>query len=867
VSPIRFHHWLSVPCALVALTTVAAAQSSGNRVLGIDVSAWQGNISQTTWNNLRSRDKRHFVFVRATRGGTTGVDKRAGGFPSSDNTTFTLSQRYDDPYFVQNMNRATAAGMFAGSYHFARPDIVSTTTNSGGIANSARDEADHYLQIAGAFMRPGYLLPTFDLEAGDGIRTDNALAQYSIDFSNRIHEAMQIRPMIYLNGNYAHNVLGRASVARRDQLAKPAATQPSLAGPAFSQMWLARYVNQANPDAIDVQFGHPNSGLSTVYGPWDDYGKSHPWVFWQYASTGRLASFNNGNSNLDFNVLNGGMEYLADQLVPAVWWTDTSGDWNTLANWNSGQSVPVPVRGPNQLAAVGTQTLPVPRLPGAAGTGPTSGRYDTVILDRPNADITVTLSSGTHDIRKLYLRETFAMTGGSLTVNYVPVAESTPMSLQVSAAASISGDARLSAHTIHVDATRTLTADNATLTFETLRLDRGTAPATLALRGDLAVVGAGGRTATIGTNGGTAATGRIDLTGGQRTISVADGAAAIDLAVSAPLVNGGLTKSGLGTMQLTTANSHAGPTTVSAGTLQVSHAAALGGSPVRIETGATLAVGSGITIRTPAVVVAGGTLSASTLAVNDTTGIRSLSINAGTLAGSPTVAITTGGVLALAPDARVTVPLAGLWIDQSPAGGKLDLGAGQVNLAAGGITAADLRADIIAGRNGGAWNGSTGITSSLAAASGGTRGVGYLIEGNGSARVSFAAAGDVDLSGSVDVFDLVSINSAGRYGTGGQSVWSQGDFNYDGATNVFDLVAVNTSGAYGRGNYFHSPPAGVGSGSVAAVPEPGGLVLIAIAGVVATAILRSATFVPVGPVSIRPPAAASRGLVSQRATA
>jgi hypothetical protein len=76
--------------------------------------------------------------------------------------------------------------------------------------------------------------------------------------------------------------------------------------------------------------------------------------------------------------------------------------------------------------------MPTPRLPGAAGSGPASGANDTVILDRPNADITITLGTGTHNIRKLYVRETLNITGGSLTVNYVPVAESTPLSMQVS---------------------------------------------------------------------------------------------------------------------------------------------------------------------------------------------------------------------------------------------------------------------------------------------------------------------------------------------------------------------------------------------------------------------------------------------------
>src|SRR3954463_7544741 len=111
-------------CAAAAATTLAVAtaapaQSTGNRVLGLDVSAYQGNISQTTWNNIRNVENRHFVFIRASRGGTTGEDHRQGGYPAGDDTFFNLSQRYDDPYFIQNINRATAAGMFAGSYHFS----------------------------------------------------------------------------------------------------------------------------------------------------------------------------------------------------------------------------------------------------------------------------------------------------------------------------------------------------------------------------------------------------------------------------------------------------------------------------------------------------------------------------------------------------------------------------------------------------------------------------------------------------------------------------------------------------------------------------------------------------------------------------
>src|SRR3954454_6570601 len=81
----------------LALASPALAQSSGNRLLGLDVSVYQGTITQTTWNNLRTVENRQFVFIRATRGGTTGEDHRQGGYPASDDTFFSQSQRYDDP--------------------------------------------------------------------------------------------------------------------------------------------------------------------------------------------------------------------------------------------------------------------------------------------------------------------------------------------------------------------------------------------------------------------------------------------------------------------------------------------------------------------------------------------------------------------------------------------------------------------------------------------------------------------------------------------------------------------------------------------------------------------------------------------------
>ena len=282
-----------------------------------------------------------------------------------------------------------------------------------------------------------------------------------------------------------------------------------------------------------------------------------------------------------------------------------------------------------------------------------------------------------------------------------------------------------------------------------------------------------------------------------------------------------VTKVGQGTLVMDAANSYTGPTTVSAGTLEVANAGALASTEVSVASGATLSVANGTTMQSPSVTLNGGTLAGGSVAVNTASGIETLTINSGTVASTTSVLVGAGGLVSLPVESRVTVGVASFSVEETAGGGLVDLGAGQVSVAIGGITAEQLRADIVAGRNGGGWNGTAGITSAAAASSGGKRAVGYIVQGDGSARVSFAAPGDINLSGTVDVFDLVGINNSNTYGTGAASVWSSGDFNYDNVTNVFDLVAIVSASAYGTGTYFPTAPAAAGLlGSVAAVPEP-----------------------------------------------
>jgi hypothetical protein len=208
-------------------------------------------------------------------------------------------------------------------------------------------------------------------------------------------------------------------------------------------------------------------------------------------------------------------------------------------------------------------------------------------------------------------------------------------------------------------------------------------------------------------------------------------------------------------------------------------------------------IAAGTSLKTPAVVLDGGMLSAAALDLNPSTEIETLTVRAGGgIVGAPAVTVTGSGRLALTTDNRITVALVSRSIDEVGARGLLtpatmslainaeghvsqsDYPSGEfpglaldtdantkwldfdgqgpgiiipgftqtlvqsiwitrandypgrdsantilygtddlitsADNSSGGISAANLRADIIAGPNGGAWDEVNGITSSLA---------------------------------------------------------------------------------------------------------------------------------------------------------
>jgi len=235
-----------------------------------------------------------------------------------------------------------------------------------------------------------------------------------------------------------------------------------------------------------------------------------------------------------------------------------------------------------------------------------------------------------------------------------------------------------------------------------------------------------------------------------------------------------------------------------------------GAGPLTLRGGATFEV-IGPATNTGGTTVAGGT---------------AVLKSGGSLAGP--VTLSAGGGLTV--DAGLSKSLDSLNL----AGGLLDVGSGRLEIATGGISESALRTALQEGRNGGGWDGSTGVVSAAAAVSSGSRAVGYLVAGDGTTTVAFAAPGDTSLDGQVDNFDLIAMSTSEKFGTGQPASWAQGDANYDGVFNLADLVLVDAAGVYGQGPYLATQPA-----SITAVPEPGtcGL-LAALAGLAAFAINR-----------------------------
>ena len=274
-----------------------------------------------------------------------------------------------------------------------------------------------------------------------------------------------------------------------------------------------------------------------------------------------------------------------------------------------------------------------------------------------------------------------------------------------------------------------------------------------------------------------------------------------------------IVKQGAGTVTLNQVNSYVSGTVVEAGTLIVANGDALGTGTTTVNATGTLQVGTGVTVKTQSVTIAGGTLAAAgaTILVNATTGIGTLAITSGSVTGAPGLTVSGNGVVTLPTGGRQVVDVSTLSIDQTD-GGKIDVGTGRINVAVGGITEANLRADVVAGRNGGPFNGTSGImtTGGKASLTSANPAVGYRVLGNGSAIVAWAAYGDSNLDGQVNNIDLGLVANSGKVNAGGtNATWTEGDFNYSGNVNNIDLGLRSNAALFGTGTYIPGSTSGL----------------------------------------------------------
>ena len=225
-----------------------------------------------------------------------------------------------------------------------------------------------------------------------------------------------------------------------------------------------------------------------------------------------------------------------------------------------------------------------------------------------------------------------------------------------------------------------------------------------------------------------------------------------------------------------------------------------GTGPVTISStgsGKVIFAGAGSAFSGPTTVQAGG-----------------LQLAAGSPLGTSSITPLAGGTLSLSPYAQTTV--GGL---APNAGGLTDVGNGFVTVSSG-LSAVDMVTALVTGRGDGSWNGTSGITSSTAAASGGDRTVGWLDNGDGSVTFAFAAAGDTNLDWTVDILDASNFLAGGKFDSGSPASWNDGDFTYDGFVDILDAASFLSNGLFDAGAYNSAPGQ---AGAVAAVPEPTGL--------------------------------------------
>ncbi len=222
------------------------------------------------------------------------------------------------------------------------------------------------LEIAGKYMKVGYMRPVYDLEDGDAEQNNAQMTAFVNRFANTLmkYKGPGAKIIVYTGTDYASTEVN-SSVNQYP-------------------LWMPRWPSDPNPWADD-----PFTTESS-YGVWNDGNPSNPmpWSFWQYNSPDVYIPGINGSGAIthnDINVAHGDVNFVKGFLIQgSIWDGSSSAVWTTAGNWDT-----------NAEPISTTEVL-----------------FDAPV---PGTGSSITLSSG-RAASGIYFAESYTLTGGSLTL-------------------------------------------------------------------------------------------------------------------------------------------------------------------------------------------------------------------------------------------------------------------------------------------------------------------------------------------------------------------------------------------------------------------------------------------------------------------
>jgi lysozyme len=234
---------LSTATAVIATACLIIPAANATNILGIDVSAYQGSLTQTDWNDIAGAGA-NFAFARAT----TGYDY------SEDST------------YPNNMKYGKAAGLLMGAYHFSHL-----------YANTPAQEATYFWNYAGGqIIKDGKSLdPMIDFEVFSGYDGASSYTAWFNAWSTDVKAK---------TSNFMHPVLYASAGSGMCDLT----TSCTLSA------WVANYNGE------NLYSGNPWSCCDSCN--YVDPGTQNDWTYWQVSDTGSISGI---SGDVDFDAYPG----------------------------------------------------------------------------------------------------------------------------------------------------------------------------------------------------------------------------------------------------------------------------------------------------------------------------------------------------------------------------------------------------------------------------------------------------------------------------------------------------------------------------------------------------------------------------------